>query len=168
VPKRGIDHRADREHGGQNQESLRGRRPAREATHDGATVQALTPNVAYADRRMQPYTSFILRTPGFAVQSTSILPNLTTGALTAPRAILEFVRRVHTAACSAPPVSLENVNASATLDGFTTFHTAVNSNRCGAVRTSAADSGASVYPFLRRHVFKRAMGVAGRAEVVAP
>lgn len=92
---------------------------------------------------MQPYTSFMLRAPGFDVHNTSILPNRTTGALKAPFASLEFVRRVHTTARSAPPVLLENVNASATLDGLRTFQTAVNSNRRGAVRTSAADSGVS-------------------------
>jgi len=43
VPERSIGHRADCEHDSQNQESLGRRRPPREASHDGATVQALAP-----------------------------------------------------------------------------------------------------------------------------
>ncbi len=93
---------------------------------------------------MQPYTSRASRAPGVAVHSAATLPSRTTGALTAPFPIFAFVRRVHATACCAPAVFLENVSASATLAGFRRFHTPVNSNRAGAVATSAGDSGVTV------------------------
>jgi hypothetical protein len=44
VPEHDVDHGADGEHGGQDVESLRGRSPAREAIHAGATVQLRGPS----------------------------------------------------------------------------------------------------------------------------
>ena len=82
---------------------------------------------------MQPYTSFVDRRPGVAVQSTPTLPIRTTGAATTPLPIFAFEARVHATASFAPVVFLENVSANATRDGFSRFHTAVNSNRRGAV-----------------------------------